>query len=199
MKLRYIIISVLILIPALWGIGLWNFTSTVMSITPQDNYTKTDAIVVLTGGTQRVEEGLRLFALGRSGTLFITGVHPSVKQEEITAQWSGSPNLPECCIVLGYRATSTIQNAQELKEWLEYKEGIKSIRLVTANYHMPRAYNEFSHTLPDINILPHPIANHGFAANSWQFWNVMMSEYHKTMFRQLTMALSLDSEERLGG
>ena len=43
---------------------------------------------------------------------------------------------------------NTNGNAIEAKQWIE-QNGIKTITLVTANYHMPRSLLEFKKALPN--------------------------------------------------
>ena len=69
--------------------------------------------------------------------------------------------------------------------WMQ-KNKFKSIRLVTAAYHMPRSLREFSLISPTIVVVPHP----GFPSNvhlkSWWMWSgsasLLVSEYLKTLF-----------------
>ena len=44
---------------------------------------RADAIVVLTGGKGRVEEGVRLFRASRAEFLFFVGVDPSVRKSDL--------------------------------------------------------------------------------------------------------------------
>ncbi|MGB8842067.1 MAG: YdcF family protein [Aliidongia sp.] len=117
----------------------------------------TDAVVVLTGGKMRLENGLALLAGGRAGKLFVSGVHQGIDIDAMLRQMPHAPRGLECCIVLGHMADNTHGNALETAGWLR-AEGLHSIRLVTANYHMPRALLEFRRALPPgIRIIPHPV------------------------------------------
>ncbi len=149
-----------------------------------------DVIVVLTGGKNRVSEGLTLFTSGRAPNLFISGVHPDVKKSELMEQWSGEDALPACCMVLGYRATTTVQNAQEVEEWLR-KQNFDSVRLVTGNYHMNRALMELEHALPGVDIYVHPIREPDLSWKDLHFWQLLFSEYHKTLYRSVQLTFTL--------
>jgi uncharacterized SAM-binding protein YcdF (DUF218 family) len=121
----------------------------------------TDAVVVLTGGSLRIDSGLALLAEGKAQKLFVSGVHQGVETGEMLRQVPGAPPGVECCIVLGHAADNTLGNALETAQWLQ-QEGFHSIRLVTANYHMQRALLEFTRALPpDIRIIPHPVFPEG--------------------------------------
>lgn len=189
MKLLKKIALILSSVFALWVGGFCLFAAHVLFMPTQtlDSETSektTDAIVVLTGGDQRIESGLELFAAGRATHLFITGVHDTVNIGDIKAMWKGETALPPCCITLGHKATSTTQNADETREWM-IEHHYASIRLVTSTYHMPRSLLEFRHALPGIDIIPHPIAQPNFPPSHRYFWELLFIEYHKTIFRWL--------------
>lgn len=118
--------------------------------------TRTDAIVVLTGGSQRLETALQLLADGRARELFVSGVHRDVDVAEILRNAGRDPGRLDCCIALDHNADDTIGNARETANWLAGRE-IASIRLVTAAYHMPRSLLEFEAALPGLTIVPHPV------------------------------------------
>jgi uncharacterized SAM-binding protein YcdF (DUF218 family) len=111
-----------VFIPCTWLFGLAGFAGGVLLIKPEKPTAHSDAIIVLTGGKDRIETGLDLFAEGLAPELFITGVHDDVTQAEITARYTGAKPLPECCMVLGYEANSTTENAAETKEWVAGKK-----------------------------------------------------------------------------
>lgn len=166
----------------LWASGLVLFTTSVVLHKPHDPHKTSDAIVVLTGGFERIETGLELFAAGKAMHLFITGVHPRVKMDKIINKWKGETALPPCCITLGYAARTTVQNGAETRAWLE-AEHYSSIRLVTADFHMNRALIELRHALPGIEIIPHPVSQPDATPEKLWFWLVSAIEYHKTLVR----------------
>ncbi|MEA2754770.1 MAG: hypothetical protein QOJ54_1059 [Aliidongia sp.] len=126
----------------------------------------TDAVIVLTGGRLRIENGLTLLAQGRAQKLFISGVHQGIDIGAMLRQMPHAPHGLECCIVLGHAADNTRGNALETAEWLR-TEGFHSIRLVTANYHMQRALLEFTRALPSgVRIVPHPVFPEGAIPNN---------------------------------
>lgn len=172
----------------LWLIGYVVFAISAARLQPQSPAQKVDAIIILTGGQGRIETGLGLFAAGNAENVFITGVHPYVKRSEIRALWKEDTPLPNCCIMLGYEARTTQQNAQETKAWLA-THGHSTIRLVTGNFHMPRALGEFRHSLSDIEIIPHPIEQPRLALNTIEYWRMAFYEYHKSMFRWVVLPL----------
>ncbi|MEM7679866.1 MAG: YdcF family protein [Pseudomonadota bacterium] len=171
-----------------WALGYGFYVGSVLTKSVQNPEKKTDAIIVLTGGENRIEEGLKLFANNMTKELFITGVHPSVKKREIVSKWTDGP-LPRCCVTLGYEATTTIQNAYETKDWLNKKQEIKTIRLVTSNYHMNRALLEFKHVLKDHKIFAHPTKQENAMPDKLWFWIITFKEYNKTLIRWISFML----------
>jgi len=178
----------------LWAGGYVVFCLYTLSLKPQQPERITDSVIVLTGGRNRIEEGLRLFAEGRARHLFITGVYPDVKESDITQMWEGETALPPCCISLDHNAVSTVQNAKETYRWIkDYK--YTTVRLVTANYHMPRALGEFHKYLPGITIIPHPIMQPGFEAFTDKFYDFTFKEYHKFLVRWVQLLFTFPPKE----
>ncbi len=170
----------------LWIGGFGIFALNAMFSAPQAEADTTDAIVVLTGGQNRVEEGLKLFANGRASHLFISGVFKDVTRREILALWTGDHALPPCCITLGYEATTTAQNAQETRAWIQ-KHDYSSIRIVTGDYHMTRSKMELGHALPGIYIFAHPVRQNDLRRISPRYWKLLFSEYHKSLYRRVRL------------
>ena len=192
--IRYLIKIVLIpvYILLLWAAGYGLFVASVLYLKSSNPEVVADAIVVPTGGDRRIEAGLTLLATGHAKHLFITGVHPGVTHNTITAMWQSEPPLPDCCITLGHRATTTIQNAAETKDWVEDKD-YKSIILVTSNYHMNRAWLELMHALPGIKIIRHPVEQPDLTPDRKRFWILTLSEYNKALFRAISLIFNLPS------
>lgn len=164
----------------IWGAGWLWFAASVASMKPKDISTKTDAIIVLTGGEKRVDTGLDLLSSGKADLLFISGVNSKVKPAELVALWGKDGDGLLDKIVLGYMAETTAANAIETQEWVR-KNNIKSIRLVTANYHMTRSLLNFQKALPDVSIYKHPVVPADFKPWTEKFWPLTFSEYNKVL------------------
>ena len=102
---------------------------------------KTDAIVVLTGGGGRVARGLKLMEDGQAKRMLISGADSRVRPGELAAEYRVPRRLFACCIDLGYEAVDTRSNAEETARWLTTHR-YRSVRLVTAEWHMHRARME---------------------------------------------------------
>jgi uncharacterized SAM-binding protein YcdF (DUF218 family) len=98
----------------------------------------TDAIVVLTGGSCRLDRGFDLIGRGVARRLLISGVAPTVRPQELATAYHVDPNLFRCCVTLGREAFDTRSNADEVARWLQ-RWHARSIRLVTNDIHMRRA------------------------------------------------------------
>jgi uncharacterized SAM-binding protein YcdF (DUF218 family) len=178
----------------LWLGGLLTFVAHIPRA-PEDETTATDAIVVLTGGSERLEAGFDLLAAGRAQKLFISGVYRGVDVRALLRMSQATPAALECCVVLGYSADDTVGNAAETARWMQ-AEGFHSLRLVTANYHMPRSLVEFRHALPDdVRILPHAVQPPNVRLDGWWHWRgtagLIVSEYDKYLVAFLRHALGL--------
>lgn len=165
---------------ALWLLGLGWFVTTLPSLAA--DLRRTDAIVVLTGGSGRVNQGLDLLANQRARKLFISGVYRGVEVKELLRISQQSPEELACCIALGYEADSTYGNAIESAGWM-HQQGLHSLRLVTADYHMPRSLLEFRRIMPDVEIVPHPVFSEPSDQPDWRRrWDgasLIISEYVK--------------------
>jgi len=156
-----------------------------------DDHTITEAIVVLTGGRERLKTGFQLLCAQQARMIFISGVHPEETLKSVlkSVEFSkGACNLDwehlAASTYLGYVAKNTKENAQETATWVN-KMSITSLRLVTATYHIPRSLMELRHTLPHATIIPHPVFPHGHGQFWWWHGNALylvFSEYNKFLW-----------------
>lgn len=183
-----------ILIMMCWLAGFGAFTVHISSLTRAPDNERADAIVVLTGGAGRIRRGLELMTNGLGRQLFITGVNEQVDMGTILTMWPDeNTDLITCCISLGHEAHNTRQNALEARKWITGVQNIKTVRLVTSSYHMPRALLEFRRAIPDITLIPEPIA-YGSAPDHdrGNFWLLSFAEYNKTLLSWLRSLLFKD-------
>lgn len=190
-------LSLLALVLAvLWAGGLVGFAASIPRKAPDPDSDEalrpTDAIVVLTGGSQRLSTGLALLSAGRAHKLFVSGVYNGVDVQELLRVSRQQPGDLECCVVLGYAADSTLGNAYETAGWMR-EQNYTSLRLVTANYHMRRSLLEFRAAMPDIDILPHPVVPANVEVDDWwrqrRIANLIVGEYTKFLVALLRSAI----------
>jgi uncharacterized SAM-binding protein YcdF (DUF218 family) len=119
---------------------------------------ETDAVVVLTGGANRIDRGLEILKAGKTKKMLISGVDRDVKPPELAAQYPGSAKYFECCIELGFASVDTRSNALETARWAA-RNKVKTLRLVTHDWHMRRARFELDRALPsDITVTNDAVA-----------------------------------------
>ena len=188
-----------LLAASIWFVGFLWFVVQISSLTPPPA-PKADGIVVLTGGSGRVAEGLKLLQAGAAKKLLISGVHRDVDMNELLAAAAPeldapvSPDLAACCITLGYMAPTTGGNALEADAWAR-GEKFRSLIVVTAQYHLPRALLEFHRALPGVELVPYPLARP--AVDPAQWWDsratakLLMVEYTKYGGALLRAAVTL--------
>ncbi len=179
----------LVFIAGIWGIGLLRFTDEIPT-TVADAETRTDAIVVLTGGSGRLAKGLDLLAAERAPKMFISGVYHGLDVRTLLQVTRSSRRL-ESRIAIG-NAVNTVGNASETADWVEgaAKDGdvVGSIRLVTAAYHMPRSLLEFRDAMPEVKVIPHPVFPAHVKADWWAWPGtaaLVLGEYNKFLMAWL--------------
>lgn len=166
----------------LWAAGLMGFNVHVKGLPPPED-TSAEAVIVLTGGPDRINAGLDLLAEKKAKHLFISGVNTKVSAKQLISLWREDMRKPPCCIVLGHEAQNTFENAAEAKDWIEINN-IKSALILTENYHMPRAWLEFTAVMPQIDLRPHVIIPN----STGRFF--ALHEYNKTIFTLLRLKLT---------
>lgn len=129
---------------------------------PDDAAAKTDAIVVLTGGEERIEQAFHLLQQGLASRMYITGAGVTLTKPQLLKRLGDPPAELAARIELGFRASSTRGNATETAAWFN-SQNLRSMRLVTANYHMRRSVLWFRRDMPDAQIVRHPVVPKGLA------------------------------------
>jgi uncharacterized SAM-binding protein YcdF (DUF218 family) len=157
------------------GIGYLLIYSLLLGIgdylTPADSLQKADIIVVLSGGDDRTEWGIKLYQDGWAPKVLFSGAAadrtgPSnAAAMRITALNEG---IPDSSILVEPKATNTFENAILSKPILE-RLGAKKIIIVTSPYHQRRAYEIFKEAFKgrDIIILNSPSGYSAWSAESW--------------------------------
>ena len=106
----------------------------------------TDAAVVLTGGSGRIEHAIDVLRRGKARRLLVAGADPSVTKGDLARRIPGSFDLLKCCVDLGSESVDTRSNAEEANRWLK-KRRFQSLRLITSDWHLRRARYEFEKVL----------------------------------------------------
>jgi uncharacterized SAM-binding protein YcdF (DUF218 family) len=164
-----------------WVAGLVQFVGRIpIAVSEPDLHT--DGIVILTGGSERLDVGFQLLFEHKAERLLISGVPERVKAVHFLMDGRSFPLDLACCIDAGHAALNTAGNATETAEWVR-RYGFRSLRVVTANYHMPRSLLELRHSLPETKLVPHPVFPSHVRIAGWWRWPgttlLLVSEYTK--------------------
>lgn len=139
--------------------------------------TDVTSIAVLTGGQERIKEGISLLDKHPEASFLISGVY-TIKNLKEVAKYSSYANQ----IDLGFEATTTEQNAQEIKKW-NTKKKAKRIHVVTSHYHMNRSLLELEYAMPEVSFVPYSIISHQFRDLRWvsrpRNLHLLFKEYNK--------------------
>jgi len=151
-----------------------------------------DGIVVLTGGSSRINDAIELLAAGRGRRLLISGANRTTNSVEISRLNPEFERWVRCCVDFD-RSLNTLGNAIETRHWAE-RLGFHSLIVVTSNYHMPRAMAEIEHQLPNVALLPFPVVSDRLKAEPW--WTngattkLLVSEYLKYILTHVRVRLN---------
>ncbi len=139
---------------------------------------RTDAVAVFTGGEGRIQRGLDVLERKQAKRLLVSGVDREVKPAEFEAQFKIPPALMECCVTLGFESYDTRANARETSRWLADNQ-IKSVRLITSDWHMRRAAMELE------RIKPEGVTVVRDSVSTQPRFKILFLEYHKLLARWL--------------
>ena len=156
-------------------------------------------IVILTGGTNRIKNGLKIINKFEKASTFNSKILVSGTGKGFTKislekklNFDFNLNLIECCIELDSISTNTYSNAYETLKWAK-KNNIKKFILITSNYHMPRAFLEFKNRMPNLKIFTYPITPNKHDVKMWlssfQTFSLIFSEYCKYLVAKLRIQL----------
>jgi uncharacterized SAM-binding protein YcdF (DUF218 family) len=138
-----------------------------------------DAIVVLTGGPDRVEVALRLLSGGAADRLLVSGAGEKTDLAVLAHLAGIDPTPLEHQITLGHAAHSTRGNALETATWAR-EQGVESLLVVTSWFHMPRALTELRRAMPAVTARPYPVGRPGAAELAHEGGaRRLIGEYHK--------------------
>lgn len=138
---------------------------------------KVSAIIVLTGGQERIKKGISLLDKNPEAPFLISGVH-TIKHLNEVAKYSDY----QTHIDIGFEATTTAQNAQEVKEWNAQKKS-GTIHVATSHYHMDRSLLELRYAMPRTKFIPYTVISHQFRELRWlsrpRNLHLLFKEYNK--------------------
>lgn len=131
----------------------------------RDEGLESDAIVVLTGGMGRIEEGVFLLLNGRAKYLILSGVNKGSDLKSILFRTKQDVDASK--VIIDNDSTNTYENAIIASRIIKDRD-FRDITLVTSQYHMKRAFYTFRKIIPsDVEIYVHPVASPNFNKNNW--------------------------------
>jgi len=122
--------------------------------------------IVFTGAYERVDAGLQLLAARAIPRLYVSGVNAGagILPARFVTQFSlRNPNIADlqrlvaCCVEWGEDAANTVQNAWDTKCWVDHRELVGPLLLITSRGHMARAMTALSAALPYRLIIAYPV------------------------------------------
>lgn len=117
-----------------------------------------DAVVILTGGSMRLDSGFEAFKNSNAKKILISGVGKGVQKQDILKNLKANYEINYDDIILGELAKSTDDNAVEAKIFMDLNN-YNSMLLVTSNYHIPRSTFIFRMMMPNFDISPLAVDN----------------------------------------
>lgn len=196
-KILFIVSTISILL--IFFVNLFKFKETILSFKKYNN-TKSSNIVILTGGTNRIKDGLKIikgFNKSReiNFKILVSGTGKGFTKKILMDQIEPNFNLDliECCIDLDSVSKNTFTNAIETSKWAR-ENNINEFILITSNYHMPRAILEFKNIMPYKKIYTFPIKPKKHNIKNWldsyQTFNLILKEFCKYIFSSLRIKIS---------
>ena len=181
--LRYLVVYGVIAAASLVA-GLQHFVLTLPQPT-KDAIQFTDGIVVVTGGQQRVDDGLFLLTNGKADRMLISGVGEGVNRAVLVQELGlddREANALFCCAELDFTAGNTRGNAVAAHQWARQHD-MRSLRLVTANYHMPRVLVVFAREMPELDLYQWAVTPADLRVENWwldrAMFRLLAREYAK--------------------
>ncbi len=179
-----------------FAVGLMIFARSIATL-ETERVARADAIVVLTGGSQRLSDGLGLLADGQGRKLLLSGVYQRTSREELARHVTEGHLWLDCCVDLGKSARNTIGNAIEARRWAQ-AQNFKSLIVVTSNYHMPRTLREFEHAFAGVRLTGYPVVSDGVdVTRMWSdpvVFRIIAAEYAKYLVSGLRRTFERDPE-----
>ncbi len=164
------------LVVILWLLG---FALFVLALPGPAPAFRTDGIIALTGGRGRIERGITLLSQHQAQRMLVSGVDPAVRPAELAAVQKAPAALFACCVDLGKDAIDTRTNAEESTRWIR-AHNFRSVRLVTTDWHMPRARFELRRELGN------DVAITSDGVESTPGLVILMREYNKYWLRRVS-------------
>ena len=141
-------------------------------------------VVVITGGTGRIEHAMKVLEDRKAKRVLIAGADPLVTKKDLVDRFDANARLVRCCVDLGSESVDTRSNAEEAQRWLSRRK-FRSVRLVTNDWHMRRAGYEFGRSLNGKYKVVHD------AVRTEPKFGTLFAEYNKYLLRRAAVWLDV--------
>ena len=176
-------------------IGLFNYKEKILSL-KKFSYQEASNIVILTGGSNRIKDGLKIIKNFHkidlmNIKLLISGTGQGFTKlniNKLLPKKDAFYSFIKCCVELDSKSQNTYSNAIETKIWAN-NNNINEFILITSNYHMPRALLELNEQLPNVKIIKYPITPKKHDIKNWIYsfetFSLVFEEYSKFLLAKL--------------
>jgi uncharacterized SAM-binding protein YcdF (DUF218 family) len=179
-------IAAFLVVALIWFSGLLAFAARVQNSTPPRAPAPAQGIVALTGANsnERLTAAMGLLEDGYGRRMLVSGVNRQANREDIRHVSRAVRLLYDCCVDLGFTAADTVGNARETVDWARAMR-YRSLIVVTADYHMPRAMLELNAVLRGTGVTAQTYAVPTPALKRRDWWRnpaaarLMVLEYSK--------------------
>ncbi len=179
-------------------VELNNFKENILSFS-ENNNKKSPNIVILTGGTNRIKDGLKIiedFKIPKiiKYKILVSGTGIGFTKNSLRKKLGPTFNnhLIQCCVELDSISKNTFTNARETFKWTK-KNDINEFILITSNYHMPRAVLEFKSVMPNLKIYTYTIIPIKHDINNWlnsyRTFSLVFTEYCKYIIASIRVKI----------
>ncbi|HEY5072019.1 MAG TPA: YdcF family protein [Caulobacteraceae bacterium] len=182
-------LAAVLVVAAIWLAGMLAFADRIARLTPANEPAPADGIVALTGGSDlRLEEATGLLESGKGRRLLVSGVNRKATRQDVQGVTGAAKPLFDCCVDLGFTAADTLGNARETADWARAMN-YRSLILVTADYHMPRAMLELRSALPGVSVTAFPVATPELDVRRWYATSASARRFVTEYLKYLTILL----------
>ena len=167
-------------------------------LTPSDPLQKADVIVVLSGGSDRTEWGIKLYQDGWAHKILFSGAamdKTGPSNAKAMAAAALQEGVPSDAVLIEQKATNTYENGILSKPIIDLINA-KNIIIVTSPYHQRRAYEIFKEVFKDQNVklINSPSGYSAWSAESWwqksASFDITVSELLKILWAKWTGSYS---------
>lgn len=190
-----VVLLLFFIVVGFWTKDLYQFSQIIRSsenLSPLDDGSEVDLVVVLTGGQGRFKAGLEHLKRHPKAWLLVSGAESFVTLDDVLRanDVTDLSDRERSRIWLGKYSRNTVENAIEVREIAEKIEANR-ILLVTSSYHVRRALELLKREIAKSIIIKnpkiyfHPVESPNFPKTGWWRkvigWKIFFSEYFKSI------------------